>query len=115
MRSVRSRFLLLLPPLLSLSSLFSFFLLVAATTGCGSRATTPRVRVASDLGCTAEQTGVRKLSVDSPQKGYTRWEVQGCGKLAIYVCTTPVRDCWREGQIQEHRSVSPPSAPDEDP
>ena len=29
-----------------------------------------------------------------------RWQVTGCGKSAVYLCTTPVRDCWREGEVR---------------
>jgi len=53
---------------------------------------TPRIRVARDLGCTAEQTAVARLD-------RYRWQVTGCGRTATYVCTYPVRDCWREGGI----------------
>jgi hypothetical protein len=71
-----------------------FALLAAATVvACGGAATTPRIRVAQDLGCTAEATSVQRLSDH-------RWEVRGCGRAAIYVCTYPVRDCWREGEIR---------------
>jgi hypothetical protein len=54
---------------------------------------TPRMRVARDLGCTAEQTTTERI-------GEYRWQVTGCGHTATYVCTYPVRDCWREGGIQ---------------
>lgn len=65
----------------------------AATVACGASATsTPRIRVARDLGCTAEMTSVQRLSEH-------RWQVTGCGRTATYVCTYPVRDCWREGPI----------------
>lgn len=68
--------------------------------GCAStQTTTPRSRVAKDLGCTTEGTGVRKLAA-IPGENAARWEVSGCGRRAVYVCTTPVRDCWREGEIQ---------------
>lgn len=66
-----------------------------------SMRTTPRSRVAKDLGCTTEETGVRELGPIPGEKA-ARWEVSGCGRTAIYVCTTPVRDCWRE--------VAPPQA-----
>lgn len=62
----------------------------ACTAGTG---TTPRIRVAKDLGCTAERTTVARISEH-------RWQVEGCGKSAVYVCTYPVRDCWREGQVR---------------
>lgn len=55
--------------------------------------TTPRIRVAADLGCTAEQTQIVRLDE-------SRWRVTGCGRTAVYLCTYPVRDCWREGEIQ---------------
>lgn len=54
---------------------------------------TPRIRVARDLGCTAEQTTIARTDK-------FRWEVSGCGRTATYVCTYPVRDCWREGEIK---------------
>lgn len=62
---------------------------VVATTGCGASSSTPRSRVAADLGCTARKTSVHKLDGG-------RWLVEGCGRSAVYLCTTPVRDCWRE-------------------
>lgn len=83
----------------------------AFATGCAPEPTTPNARVAFDLGCTVEQTGVRRLSPpghdpaledgdDHPSgPAMARWEVSGCGRRAIYVCTQPVRDCWREGQV----------------
>jgi hypothetical protein len=83
--------------------------LAASLVACAS-SSTPRSRVAEDLGCTTRGTGVRKLAANTPRPGLTRWEVVGCGKQAIYVCTTPVRDCWREGQIHEHRT-SPDGVP----
>jgi hypothetical protein len=68
---------------------------------CAStQTTTPRSRVAKDLGCTTEGTGVRKLAAVAGENA-ARWQVTGCGRTAIYVCTTPVRDCWREGEIQQ--------------
>lgn len=53
---------------------------------------TPRIRVARDLGCTAEETTVARI-------GKHHWQVTGCGRTATYMCTYPVRDCWREGDI----------------
>lgn len=67
--------------------------LALATAACGGATTTPRIRVARDLGCNAEQTSVLRVSEHN-------WEVRGCGKVAIYRCTYPVRDCWREGEIR---------------
>jgi hypothetical protein len=67
----------------------SFGLVVLA---CGA-ATTPRSRVAADLGCTPERTEIWRLDGN-------RWQVTGCGRTAVYLCTYPVRDCWREGAIQ---------------
>ncbi len=67
------------------------FALLAVACGAGA-GTTPRIRVARDLGCTAEMTSVQRLSEH-------RWQVTGCGRTARYVCTYPVRDCWREGEI----------------
>ena len=73
----------------------SFFALAIAlgTAACGGATTTPRIRVARDLGCSAEQTSVQRISEHN-------WEVRGCGKVATYRCTYPVRDCWREGEIR---------------
>ena len=69
------------------------------TAACGASVTTPRMRVARDLGCTAEQTGVQRLSDH-------RWQVTGCGRSAVYVCTYPVvRDCWREGEVRPDGSI----------
>lgn len=70
-----------------------FFAVAAAAVACGGATTTPRIRVARDLGCNAEQTSVQRLSE-------YRWEVRGCGRVATYRCTYPVRDCWREGEIR---------------
>jgi hypothetical protein len=70
-----------------------FFALALAAVACGGATTTPRIRVARDLGCTAEQTSVQRISEYN-------WEVRGCGKVATYRCTYPVRDCWREGEIR---------------
>lgn len=86
-----------------LFALLAPLLVAACATGTG---TTPRIRVAQDLGCTAAQTGVRRLSEH-------RWEVSGCGRTAIYVCTAPVvRDCWREGAIHgPGTDVAPPPSP----
>ena len=82
--------------------------LALATAGCAAtQATTPRSRVAKDLGCTTEGTGVRKLEA-IPGRDAARWEVSGCGRTAIYVCTTPVRDCWREGQVQAPEGQAAP-------
>ena len=79
--------------------------LALALGACAStQVTTPRSRVAKDLGCTAEGTGVRKLA-SVPGETAARWEVSGCGRTAVYVCTTPVRDCWREGEIQPTADV----------
>ena len=64
---------------------------------------TPRIRVARDLGCTAEQTTVARLAKH-------HWQVTGCGRTATYVCTDPVRDCWRQGEIRPAGS-EPVSAP----
>lgn len=85
-----------------------FFALTVSAVACGGAATsTPRIRVARDLGCTPEQTSVQRVSEYD-------WEVRGCGKIATYRCTYPVRDCWREGEIRaEARSeaVEPQSSP----
>jgi hypothetical protein len=70
-------------------------LCLSLVTACASTvSTTPRTRVARDLGCTADQTTVERL----PD---FRWQVTGCGHTAVYLCTYPVRDCWREGEIHE--------------
>lgn len=62
--------------------------------------TTPRMRVAADLGCSAEVTRVEKIPEPPPRPNLARWQVTGCGRTAVYLCTTPVRDCWREGEIR---------------
>jgi hypothetical protein len=72
-----------------------------AVVGCGasqSKPTTPRSRVAKDLGCTTAGTSVQELA-RVPGENAARWQVRGCGRTAVYVCTLPVRDCWREGEI----------------
>jgi hypothetical protein len=60
---------------------------------------TPRTRVAKDLGCAPDATRVARVE-PGPRPGQTleRWQVSGCGKAAVYLCTVPVRDCWREGE-----------------
>ena len=81
---------------LSRASLALFVMLV----GCAaSQATTPRSRIAKDLGCSTEGTTVQEIERVPDQTG-ARWQVRGCGKTAVYVCTLPVRDCWREGEIR---------------
>lgn len=74
-----------------------FFALAVTTFACGGATTTPRIRVARDLGCAPEQTSVRRVSDHD-------WEVRGCGKVATYRCTYPVRDCWRAGAIRSEDS-----------
>ncbi|WP_146654196.1 hypothetical protein [Labilithrix luteola] len=77
--------------------------LALASVACGA-SSTPRARVASDLGCTADETAVHKL-------GNGRWRVVGCGRTAVYLCTTPVRDCWREGDVHPVAVASPSPPP----
>ncbi len=70
--------------------------------GCGRsqiQPTTPRSRVAEDLGCTTDATSVQEIEA-IPGEQAARWQVRGCGKTATYRCTRPVRDCWREGEVQ---------------
>jgi hypothetical protein len=67
---------------------------------------TPRIRVARDLGCTEAATRISRIDT-------YRWEVSGCGKSAIYTCTLPVRDCWRVGDVREgppHEVTTPYAA-----
>ena len=82
---------------------------VVLALGCGaaqSAPTTPRSRVAQDLGCTTEATSVQEIG-RVPGEEAARWQVRGCGKSAVYRCTQPVRDCWREGEVQ---SLADPSS-----
>jgi hypothetical protein len=65
-----------------------------------TQVTTPRSRVAKDLRCAPEATRV-DLIAEIPGEKAGRWQVTGCGHTAVYVCTAPVRDCWREGEIQQ--------------
>ena len=65
---------------------------VLALGACATTSSTPRTRVAADLGCYADATTIVRLD-------RYRWRVTGCGRTAIYLCTYPVRDCWREGDI----------------
>ena len=77
----------------------------AACAACAATpVTTPRSRVAKDLGCTADGTQVEQIAEIPGQKA-ARWQVTGCGRSAVYICTTPVRDCWREGDV----SSAPPT------
>jgi hypothetical protein len=91
----------------SFSLLMVFAFAALSLTACAA-STTPRARVAKDLGCSTEATGVRQLA-KVPNEKAARWEVTGCGKTAVYVCTTPVRECWREGEIQQQ--PPPPEPP----
>lgn len=79
------------------------FVLVVFAAACGGAISTPRIRVARDLGCTAEQTMVTRIDEG-------RWQVTGCGRTAVYLCTYPVRDCWREGDIHQVGSEEPAPA-----
>jgi hypothetical protein len=72
--------------------LVALVLLLPLAACASSTTTTPRSRVAADLGCTPDRTIVQRLDGN-------RWQVSGCGRTAIYLCTYPVRDCWREGAI----------------
>jgi hypothetical protein len=78
---------------------FSIVALAAACGGAQAQPTTPRSRVAQDLGCTTERTSVQEIA-RIPGEAGARWQVRGCGRTAVYVCTLPVRDCWREGEIK---------------
>jgi hypothetical protein len=82
-------------PRLRAIALCSLLVLPACAT---AQVTTPRSRVAKDLGCTTEGTAVEELA-KIPGENAARWQVTGCGKTAVYICTTPVRDCWREGEV----------------
>jgi len=76
--------------------------------GCGgvqAHENTPRSRVARDLGCSPESTSVEQISPASADNG-SRWQVRGCGRTAVYVCTLPVRDCWREGEIKSDATAT---------
>jgi hypothetical protein len=79
----------------------------AAISGCAA-GTTPRTRVAADLGCTASDTRVEKIADLQTDRPSARWQVTGCGRTAVYICTTPVRDCWREGGIGPETEVNSP-------
>jgi hypothetical protein len=70
--------------------------------GCGAspEPTTPRSRVAKDLGCWTAATSVEEIA-RIPGENAARWQVRGCGLTAVYVCTLPVHDCWREGEVQK--------------
>lgn len=85
--------------------LVALLFLSSAAVACGaSQVSTPRARVAADLGCTPDRTVVQRLSQND-------WQVSGCGRTAVYVCTYPVRDCWRRGQITEEPSPTDPPPP----
>ena len=88
---------------MSLSTRLVAIAVAGLAVACVSEQSTPRIRVARDLGCTADATAVRRLSEH-------RWEVTGCGRTAIYVCTYPVRDCWREGAVRASEDEGPQSA-----
>lgn len=74
------------------------FTLVLLTACATTQVSTPRSRVAKDLGCTTEGTQVEELAKVPGEKA-ARWQVTGCGRTAVYLCTTPVRECWREGEV----------------
>lgn len=78
----------------------ALLLVSLAAIACGPTST-PRMRVARDLGCTADQTRVVRIDEN-------RWQVTGCDRTAVYMCTYPVRDCWREGEI--HRASAGPAS-----
>ena len=69
-----------------------FFVVASFAVACSATTSTPRARVAADLGCSPERTAVQRIDEK-------RWQVSGCGRTAVYLCTYPVRDCWREGEI----------------
>lgn len=74
---------------------------LALSTAACATGSTPRARVARDLGCTQDVTSVVRVpDATPPGPGLGRWQVTGCGRTAVYVCTEPVRDCWREGEVQ---------------
>ena len=81
------------------------FGLLAACGGAQAQPTTPRSRVAKDLGCTTEETSVQEIARIPGENG-ARWQVRGCGRTAVYLCTLPVRDCWREGEIAPDPSAT---------
>lgn len=85
----------------------SVVLTSALAIGCGA-GTTPRTRVAADLGCTGPDTRVEKVEDLASDRPSARWRVTGCGRTAIYICTTPVRDCWREGAVGPETAVYSP-------
>ena len=72
----------------------ALFLIVPIAACASTTTSTPRTRVAKDLGCTPDRTVVQRIDEK-------RWQVSGCGKTAVYLCTYPVRDCWREGEIRQ--------------
>ncbi|HVH43656.1 MAG TPA: hypothetical protein VM925_14975 [Labilithrix sp.] len=82
----------------------ALLLTFALLTGACATSSTPRIRVARDLGCTADLTQITRLTEN-------RWQVSGCGRTATYVCTYPVRDCWREGEIHSLDGAPPPPPP----
>ncbi|MBS2014532.1 MAG: hypothetical protein JST00_16720 [Deltaproteobacteria bacterium] len=82
-------------------------ILAAGLAACGA-GTTPRSRVAADLGCSAPATRVEKIADLATDRPSARWQVSGCGRTAVYVCTTPVRDCWREGSVRPETEVDSP-------
>lgn len=78
---------------------FVLLLLVASPLVACAATSTPRVRVARDLGCNADETRVERVEAGPrPGQSLERWRVSGCGRTALYLCTVPVRDCWREGE-----------------
>lgn len=83
----------------SAMAVLTALVVVSACACAGSQATTPRSRVAKDLGCTTEGTRVEEIA-KVPGENAARWQVTGCGRAAVYICTTPVRDCWREGEVR---------------
>jgi hypothetical protein len=84
-------------------------LLTLASACAAAPVTTPRSRVAQDLGCTTEGTQVEQIA-EIPGQSAARWQVTGCGRTAVYVCTTPVHDCWREGSPAPAPIAPPPPA-----
>ncbi len=83
------------------TSLVMLLLVVGSAVAACAPTSTPRIRVARDLGCSQEETTVQRIEAGPrPGQSLERWQVSGCGRTAVYLCTVPVRDCWREGEVQ---------------
>jgi hypothetical protein len=92
-------------PMWTLASLVSLSSVVA---GCEPHTSTARARIARELACDEDRTKLRPLtSAPSDPARTGRWHAHGCGRAATYVCTSPMEDCWRQGEVEDDAEGPP--------